>query len=301
MQAMGRAPGAERAFAMERWPLATDAALAPAMAALRAEANAGARGRAEASRGGRNRRLRPRRAHRSRARAATPSAPASRRALTLACRDADAARPPAPTGLVITNPPYGHRLGDARAAARGYRDLGRAATRALSRLARRRRDARQDSMASVSWALAPPRAFRCATAAWRSSCTSSTSADAASGASTKSHRPVSRRLALRRARPCPCRRARIRGAPPSCRTGARSRRRRSPRRARARRSADRRAGRRAFRGCGEAPGPPPAAAPRAAAARTPASPTRAVARAHSPPGLHPRRARRPVSSECPDR
>ena len=25
---------------------------------------------------------------------------------------------------MITNPPYGHRLGDARAAARGYRDLG---------------------------------------------------------------------------------------------------------------------------------------------------------------------------------
>jgi len=46
--------------------------------------------------------------------------------LTLACRDADAARPTAATGLVITNPPYGHRLGDARAAARGYRDLGRA-------------------------------------------------------------------------------------------------------------------------------------------------------------------------------
>ena len=45
--------------------------------------------------------------------------------ITLACRDADAARPPSPTGLVITNPPYGRRLGDARAAARGYRDLGR--------------------------------------------------------------------------------------------------------------------------------------------------------------------------------
>ena len=45
--------------------------------------------------------------------------------LTLACRDADAARPPAPAGLLITNPPYGRRLGDARAAARGYRDLGR--------------------------------------------------------------------------------------------------------------------------------------------------------------------------------
>ena len=33
--------------------------------------------------------------------------------------------PPAPAGLVVTNPPYGRRLGDARAAARGYRDLGR--------------------------------------------------------------------------------------------------------------------------------------------------------------------------------
>jgi 23S rRNA G2445 N2-methylase RlmL len=55
-------------------------------------------------------------------RAATPSA---RARITFACRDADAARPPAPTGLIITNPPYGRRLGDARAAARGYRDLGR--------------------------------------------------------------------------------------------------------------------------------------------------------------------------------
>jgi putative N6-adenine-specific DNA methylase len=122
MQATGRAPGADRGFAMESWPIATDAAIAPAMTALRAEAGA-----TEAS-------------------VETPTAPivgsdrdarlidsARRNAeragvaahVTLACRDADAARAPAPTGLVITNPPYGHRLGDARAAARGYRDLGR--------------------------------------------------------------------------------------------------------------------------------------------------------------------------------
>ena len=70
--------------------------------------------------------------------------------VTFACRDAAAARPPAPTGLVITNPPYGHRLGDARAAARGYRDLGgvlrahfrgwRAADRRARAAGRRARD-----------------------------------------------------------------------------------------------------------------------------------------------------------------
>jgi putative N6-adenine-specific DNA methylase len=37
----------------------------------------------------------------------------------------EALRAPAPTGLVVANPPYGRRLGDPRAAARGYRDLGR--------------------------------------------------------------------------------------------------------------------------------------------------------------------------------
>jgi putative N6-adenine-specific DNA methylase len=45
--------------------------------------------------------------------------------VTLACQDASALRPPAPTGLVVANPPYGRRLGDPRTAARGYRDLGR--------------------------------------------------------------------------------------------------------------------------------------------------------------------------------
>jgi putative N6-adenine-specific DNA methylase len=140
MQAVGRAPGVERAFAMERWPLTTDATIAPVMAALRAEANAGAAPHATAAVAedgttaatddratgapapivGSDRDARMIESARRNAERAGVAA-----RLTLASRDADAARPPAPTGLVITNPPYGHRLGDARAAARGYRDLGR--------------------------------------------------------------------------------------------------------------------------------------------------------------------------------
>jgi len=128
MQAAGRAPGADRAFAMERWPLATDPSIAPAMAALRAEANATpADSATQASPGALAAPIvgsdRDARMIDSARRNAERAGVADR--LTLACRDADAARPPAPTGLVITNPPYGHRLGDARAAARGYRDLGR--------------------------------------------------------------------------------------------------------------------------------------------------------------------------------
>jgi putative N6-adenine-specific DNA methylase len=123
MQAMGRAPGADRAFAMERWPLAEDAAVAPAISALRDEAQASARvsaGIGDAPIVGSDRDARLIESARRNADRAGVS-----ELLTLACRDADAARPPAPAGLVITNPPYGHRLGDARAAARGYRDLGR--------------------------------------------------------------------------------------------------------------------------------------------------------------------------------
>ena len=136
MQTLGRAPGAGRAFAMERWPLAADAAIAPAIAALRdgapadtdpppqppgADADAAAmHAHAPAIIVGSDRdprMIESARRNAERAGVAT--------ALTLACRDADAARPPAPAGLVITNPPYGHRLGDVRAATRGYRDLGR--------------------------------------------------------------------------------------------------------------------------------------------------------------------------------
>jgi putative N6-adenine-specific DNA methylase len=129
MQALGHAPGAARAFAMEQWPLSTDAATAPALAALRAEARDATGGRPDATGApevpevpivGSDRDARAIDSARRNAERAGVEA-----RLTLLCRDADAARPPSPTGLVITNPPYGRRLGDARAAARGYRDLGR--------------------------------------------------------------------------------------------------------------------------------------------------------------------------------
>ena len=124
MQAIGLAPGGERAFAMERWPLAADAAVAATLTALRDEARAGARAPGATPEAapivGSDRDARMIESARRNADRAGVSA-----RVTLACRDADAARPPAPTGLVITNPPYGHRLGDPRAAARGYRDLGR--------------------------------------------------------------------------------------------------------------------------------------------------------------------------------
>jgi len=132
MQDLGLAPGAGRAFAMERWPAATEAATAATLAALRDEARAGAT-TTEASAQTLQTPQTPQtlivgsdrdaRMIESARRNAERAGVAAR--LTLACRDADAARPPAPTGLVITNPPYGRRLGDPRAAARGYRDLGR--------------------------------------------------------------------------------------------------------------------------------------------------------------------------------
>jgi 23S rRNA G2445 N2-methylase RlmL/predicted rRNA methylase YqxC with S4 and FtsJ domains len=126
MQALGRAPGADRVFAMERWPLTADPSIAPAISTLRDEAQAATNASApiDGAAGelivGSDRDPRMVESARRNAERAGVAA-----LLTLACRDADAARPTAPTGLVITNPPYGHRLGDARAAARGYRDLGR--------------------------------------------------------------------------------------------------------------------------------------------------------------------------------
>jgi putative N6-adenine-specific DNA methylase len=122
MQALGRAPGAGRAFAMERWPIATDPTVAPGLTALRDEAGADrpVLDDTPAPIVGSDRDARMIESARRNAERAGVLA-----RITLACRDADAARPPSPTGLLITNPPYGRRLGDARAAARGYRDLGR--------------------------------------------------------------------------------------------------------------------------------------------------------------------------------
>jgi putative N6-adenine-specific DNA methylase len=122
-QAAGRAPGSERGFAIESWPLLAEPATARAVAALRAEADAGVSAPVPAAA------LAPiigsdrdPRTIESARRNAERGGVATH--VTFACRDAADARPPAPAGLVITNPPYGHRLGDARAAARGYRDLG---------------------------------------------------------------------------------------------------------------------------------------------------------------------------------
>ena len=118
MQAAGRAPGTERRFAIESWPVLAEPAIARAVAQLRAQAEAGAAAApAPIVASDRD----PRTIDSAR-RNAERGGVAS--LVTFACRDAADVRPPAPTGLVITNPPYGHRLGDARAAARGYRDLG---------------------------------------------------------------------------------------------------------------------------------------------------------------------------------
>ncbi len=121
MQATGRAPGTERGFAIETWPLLAQPAIARAVAELRAEADAGGRHGAAASAPIVASDRDPRTIDSARRNAERGGVAAQ---VTFACRDAADARPPAPTGLVITNPPYGHRLGDVRAAARGYRDLG---------------------------------------------------------------------------------------------------------------------------------------------------------------------------------
>jgi putative N6-adenine-specific DNA methylase len=120
MQAAGRAPGIDRDFAIESWPMLADPEAARVVAALRAESAAAAPPPATATIAGSDRD--PRTIESARRNAERGGVAAH---VTFVCRDAADARPPAATGLVITNPPYGHRLGDARAAARGYRDLGR--------------------------------------------------------------------------------------------------------------------------------------------------------------------------------
>ncbi len=132
-QALGRAPGltlspdepaaevqapAARAFAIDGWPLF--ASERGASAALVAEARAAAREALPAPIAGSDRD--PRAIERARSNAARAGLDGH---VDLACRDAGDARPPAPAGLVIANPPYGHRLGDPRAAGRTYRELGR--------------------------------------------------------------------------------------------------------------------------------------------------------------------------------
>jgi putative N6-adenine-specific DNA methylase len=122
--ALDIAPGLARAFALEGWPLAQ--AHPELGATLRDEARA--------------------RAHTSAGAPVTPILASDRdpemvaiarrnaeRAgladrITFACAELADLRPPPdlPPGLVMVNPPYGKRLGDARVMGRTYRDLGRA-------------------------------------------------------------------------------------------------------------------------------------------------------------------------------
>jgi 23S rRNA (guanine2445-N2)-methyltransferase / 23S rRNA (guanine2069-N7)-methyltransferase len=204
MQAMALAPGGERAFAMERWPLAADAAVASTLTALRDEARAAARAPGATPEAapiiGSDRDARMIESARRNAERAGVSA-----RVTLACHDADAARPPAPTGLVITNPPYGHRLGDPRAAARGYRDLGRM-LRAHFR----------------GWRAAivtPARLDGERQLGIRTTHTATRFPLRNGGLSIVLHVFDGRLTQVRRRRPCPCR-VRIRAAPPWCRTAS---------------------------------------------------------------------------------
>jgi putative N6-adenine-specific DNA methylase len=119
-QARGLAPGRDRAFALESWPIAGGDAAAT-LAALRAEARERPPTPLAAPIWGADRDPRAiETARRNLARAGAADE------VTLACQDVGALRAPAAGGLVVANPPYGRRLGDPRAAARGYRDLGRA-------------------------------------------------------------------------------------------------------------------------------------------------------------------------------
>jgi putative N6-adenine-specific DNA methylase len=131
LQALDRAPGIDRRFALEGWPLFSSEALAAETASLRAEARARVRNGppAPAPILGSDRDARAiESARHNAARAGLDGR------IELTCRDVADARPPVDSqsgsavaaGLVIANPPYGRRLGDPRAAVRAYRDLGRA-------------------------------------------------------------------------------------------------------------------------------------------------------------------------------
>jgi putative N6-adenine-specific DNA methylase len=121
LQAIDRPPGLDREFALEDWPIFAEGTIAAGAAALREQARAGVRGAAPATIAGSDRDPAIiESAGRNAARAGV--APH----ISWICRDLGDARPPAgAAGLVIANPPYGRRLGDARGALRVYRDLGR--------------------------------------------------------------------------------------------------------------------------------------------------------------------------------
>jgi putative N6-adenine-specific DNA methylase len=119
-QARNVAPGARRAFGFQNWPL-FDAAMSATWDRLRQEATAGERTQPAA----------PIVASDRSAEAVEIARRNAERggfadSLTFTCAELGDVRPPAPTGLVLLNPPYGRRLGHEHAATRLYRDIGRA-------------------------------------------------------------------------------------------------------------------------------------------------------------------------------
>ena len=117
MQALERAPGIDRTFALERWPRFPR----EEAAALLAEARARVRAAPPAPIVGSDHDAAALEAARHNVARVAPAG-----AIALDQRDVAEARPPGATpGLVIANPPYGRRLGDPRSAVRAYRELGR--------------------------------------------------------------------------------------------------------------------------------------------------------------------------------
>jgi len=117
--ALDAAPGAARSFAIESWPIvAADPALATR---LRDEARARLRPAPPAALAGSDRD--PRVIEMARRNAERAGFGAH---IAFACADLADARPPATPGLVLLNPPYGHRMAAGRSRERHLRDLGRA-------------------------------------------------------------------------------------------------------------------------------------------------------------------------------
>jgi putative N6-adenine-specific DNA methylase len=119
-RALGRAPGLGRRFALEAWPCADAERLAALRAALRAEAAAAAGSPAPPLVGTDRSEDAIARARRTAARAGV----AERLRLEVAALAALKASRGHGPGLVLTNPPFGRRLGDAAAARETYAQLG---------------------------------------------------------------------------------------------------------------------------------------------------------------------------------
>jgi len=118
LHAMGQAPGLERTFALSRWPLF--AARPELERTLVDEARVQVTTTTSIVITGSDRDAKLVASARRNATRAGVDAH-----VTFSCADLGDVRAPAPSGLVVVNPPYGRRLGDPKRIDRAYRDLGR--------------------------------------------------------------------------------------------------------------------------------------------------------------------------------